>query len=85
MAVKAIAKISHFTLDADDTFTITLDIAANGQSVQNVAGGQFNGSQTSAVINAALVASAKQYALDNMGASFGIGDLARLIDGVNLV
>jgi len=85
MAVKALAKISHFTLNAADEFTLTVDIESNGQGVQNVEVGTFVANQASAVINAQIVAFVKQYAIDNMGATFATGDTARLIDGVNLI
>lgn len=88
MAVKAMARMSpseRFTLEDDDTFGVSLDIAANGQFHWNVNAGSYQASGIASVINAQLTAFIKAYAIAEMGATFGMADTARLLEGVDIL
>ena len=85
MAVKAIGKISHFTLEGPDLVRITVDIDAGGIGIQNVEVGTFDAKLLASGINPQLAAFIQQYASDKMGVTFGLGDSVRLIDGIALV
>lgn len=86
MAVKALCSI-YDTAVEDGELVVYLNVisVASGVKHPNVNAGSFAAGSLGAVINLALTNFAKQYAIDNLEVTFGLGDSAKLIQGIDLV
>jgi hypothetical protein len=84
--IKVIGRIREFDVDISGLLNVYIDILAEKNQHLNVqVPTKIDSSMTATVMNQQLLDFVQGYAVANMGVVFDIGDVSRLLGGIDLV